>query len=212
VEILARSWFNPNLESRYYFVPGLIAVMLMTVSLLLTSLAIVREREVGTIEQLLVTPIRGVELVLGKTIPYLVTGYVIMTIMLGVMMVVFGIHVKGSFLLLYAMSGVFIVGNLGIAQVISTTAATQQQALLTAFLILMPGVLLSGFLFPVRNMPQAIQYVTYLDPLRWYLEILRGIVQKGSGAAILWPAIGWQTGLAALFLATAAMRFRKTAA
>lgn len=205
-----RAWFNPNLESAYYYVPGLIAVMLMVVSVMLTSISIVREKEIGTIEQVMVTPIRRVEFILGKTLPFLVTAYITMTLMFVVAMVVFGVRVEGSILLLYVLAGVYVVGNLGLALFVSVSAATQQQALLTAFLLLMPGVLLSGFMFPIRNMPVLIQYATVLNPMRWFLIILRGIVLKGEGIATLWQPILWQTGLAVTFITLAVARFRKT--
>ncbi len=210
VEFATRAWFNPNLESAYYYVPGLIAVMLMVVSTLLTSIAIVREKEIGTIEQVMVTPIRRFEFIIGKTVPYLLTGYITMTLMFVIAMLVFGVRIHGNWLLLYALAGIYVVGNLGIAMVISVSAATQQQALLTAFFVLMPGVLLSGFMFPIRNMPEVVQYATYLNPMRWFLIIMRGIVLKGEGVATLWPVILWQTGLALTFITLAVARFRKT--
>ncbi len=210
VDIETRAWFNPNLESKYYFVPGLIAVMLLVVSILLASIAIVREKEIGTIEQLLVTPIRKTEFILGKTIPYMVLGYVIMTMMLVLSRLMFGISVQGNFLLLYALAGIYIAGNLGLALVISTTAKTQQQALLTAFFFMMPCVLLSGFIFPVRNMPALFQYLTFLDPLRWFLEIVHGIVTKGVGVEALWRPILGQCTLALFFLALAVRLMHKT--
>lgn len=210
IDIETRAWFNPNLESKYYFVPGLIAVMLLVVSILLASIAIVREKEIGTIEQLLVTPIGKTEFILGKTIPYMVLGYLIMTMMLVLTRVMFGISVQGSLLLLYGMAGVYIAGNLGLALVISTTAKTQQQALLTAFFFMMPCVLLSGFIFPVRNMPAFFQYVTFFDPLRWFLEIVQGVVTKGVGIEALWRPVLGQCALALLFLALAVRLMRKT--
>jgi ABC-2 type transport system permease protein len=210
VEFATRAWFNPNLESAYYYVPGLIAVMLMVVSTMLTSIAIVREKEIGTIEQVMVTPIRRFEFIVGKTVPYLITGYITMTIMFAIAMLIFGIRIQGNWLLLYALAGIYVVGNLGLALFISVSASTQQQALLTAFFVLMPGVLLSGFMFPIRNMPEPVQYATVLNPLRWFLVIMRGIVLKGEGVSTLWPAIAWQAGLAFSFVTLAVARFRKT--
>jgi ABC-2 type transport system permease protein len=212
LDLRVRAWFNPNLESKYYFVPGLIPVMLMVVSLLLTSIAIVREREIGTIEQILVTPIRRVEFILGKTLPFLIMGYIIMTLMFAALVGIFGVHVQGSWLLLYATAGIYLAGNLGLALFISASASTQQQALLTAFLILMPGVLLSGFMFPIRNMPVVVQYASMINPMRWFLEILHGIAVKSAGVGTLWHAIAAQLGLAVLFLVLAGLRFKKTVA
>ena len=210
VETVARAWFNTNQESKYYYVPSLIATMLLIFSMLLTSIGIVREKEIGTIEQVMVTPIRGLEFILGKTIPYMITGYISMTIMLCVAYLVFGVHVKGSLLLLYVLSGLYLCGNMGLALIISVSAQTQQQALLTSFLILMPCVMLSGFMFPITNMPEPIQFATWLNPMRWYLVILRGIVMKSIGVKVLWPAILAQTALTVSFIAIAASRFRKT--
>ncbi|MBU2453354.1 MAG: ABC transporter permease, partial [Proteobacteria bacterium] len=210
VDTKQRAWYNENQESKYYFVPSLIAVGLFIFSLLLTSIGIVKEKEIGTIEQVMVMPIRKIEFILGKTIPYMVTGYISMTIMLCVAFLVFDIHVKGNILLLYGLSGLYLFGNMGLALLISASASTQQQAMLTSFLILMPCVMLSGFMFPIKNMPDLVQYATGLNPMRWYLEILRGIVMKGVGIKVLWPAILAQSVLAVSFISLAWARFSKT--
>ncbi|HEX9745869.1 MAG TPA: ABC transporter permease [bacterium] len=210
VEVETRSWFNENLESKFFFVPSLIGIMLVTVGMILTSIAIVREKEAGTIEQVMVTPITRSEFIFGKTIPYAIIGFVLMTFMLGLAYVVFGVVVKGSWLLLYALAAIYIVGNLGLALFISTSASTQQQALLTAFLFMMPAILLGGFLFPVHNMPEPVQWLTYADPVRWFLEIIRGVIMKGTGIEAIWPAVIGQTTLTVIFVALALYRFRKT--
>jgi len=210
IELETRAWFNPNFESKFYYVPSLIAVMLLLVGMLLPSVAIVREKEIGTIEQIMVTPITRFEFILGKTVPYAIVGYIEMTIMLFLAMLIFGVRVEGSWLLLYALSGIYIVGNLGLALFISGTASTQQQALLTSFLIMMPCILLGGFLFPVRNMPLPVQYLTYLDQVRWYLEILRAVVIKGVGVSSIFPSIIGQSVLAILFIVLATVSFKKT--
>jgi len=210
VTFQVRAWYNPNLQSKFYFVPGLIAVMLLVISMLLTSIAIVREKEIGTIEQVMVTPIRRIEFIAGKTLPFLLTGLITMTNMLLVALPVFGLQVHGSLLLLYAVAVLFLVGNLGLALLISASAHTQQQALLTAFLVLMPAVLLSGFIFPIHNMPPAIQVLTYMNPMRWFLQILHGIAIRGVGAQVLWPAICAQAALAVAAVTLAVMRFKKT--
>jgi ABC-2 type transport system permease protein len=207
-----RARFNPNLESRFYYVPGLIAIMLLVVGMMIASLAIVREKEAGTIEQVMVTPIGRFEFIVGKTLPFLLIGYFIMTIMFIIAMAVFGIRVRGSWLLLYGLTGVYLAGNLGLALFISAGAATQQQAVLTAFFIMMPAVLLSGLMFPIYNMPQVVRYATMLNPMRWYIEILRGIVEKGLGLSALWPAALAQCALAVGFLVLASVRFHKTLA
>lgn len=210
IETVPRAWFNTNQESRYYFVPSLIAVMLFIFSLLLTSIGIVKEKEIGTIEQVMVTPIRRLEFILGKTLPYMMTGYISMSIMLVVAFVVFGVHVKGSLFLLYLFAGVYLCGNLGLALIISASAATQQQAMLTSFLILMPCVMLSGFMFPIHNMPIVVQYATFLNPMRWFLHILRGIVMKDVGIMSLWPSIVAQLILSVSFITIASIKFKKT--
>lgn len=210
VELAIRAWFNPNQESRLYYVPALIAVMLLVFSLMLTSIGIVKEKEIGTIEQVMVTPIRKMEFILGKTIPYVVTGYISMTLMFILAVLVFDVRIHGSILLLYGLTGIYLCGNLGLALLVSASADTQQQALLTAFFIIMPCVLLSGFMFPIHNMPQVVQYVTWVNPMRWYLEILRGVVMKGVGIGVLWPAAAAQLTLAVGFLVLASKRFRKT--
>jgi ABC-2 type transport system permease protein len=210
IQIESRAWFNTNLESRYYYVPGLIAIMLILLSMMVASIAIVREKEGGTIEQVMVTPIRKVEFILGKTVPYLITGYIVMTMMFLIAMIIFGIRIQGSILLLYFLTGIYLAGNLGLALLISVGAHTQQQALLTAFFILMPAILLSGFIFPIHNMPVPVQYATYVNPMRWYMEIIRGVVMKGVGIAALTKAITAQAILAVLFLTVATKRFRKT--
>ena len=210
IETESRAWYNTNQESKFYYVPSLIATMLFIFSLMLTSIGIVREKEIGTIEQVMVTPIRGIEFILGKTIPYMITGYITMTFMLLVAYLLFNVHVQGSLLLLYGLTGIYLAGNMGIALLISGSAATQQQALLTSFLILMPSVMLSGFLFPISNMPDPVRYATVINPMRWYLDILRGIVMKDVGVFALWPAILAQSFLAITFLSLAIGRFKKT--
>lgn len=210
VEVRTRGWYNPNLESKFYFVPGLIAVMLMLIGLVLTSMGIVREKEIGTIEQVLVTPIRRTEFILGKTLPFLITGYITMTMMFVISRILFGIVIHGSAPLLYLLAGVFMLGNLGLALLVSVTAKTQQQALLTAFFIMVPAVLLSGFIFPIHNMPQVVQIATLANPMRWFLEILRGLVVKGVGPGDILPAMAAQTALATGFLILAVAKFRKT--
>lgn len=210
IEIEQRAWYNENLQSRYYYVPGLVGVMLILVSIVVASIAIVREKEMGTIEQVMVTPIGKAEFILGKTAPYLITGYIIMAVMFVIAYLVFGIRIKGSIVLLIVLTGVYLAGNLGIALLISVTSRTQQQALLTAFLVLMPSILLSGFIFPIHNMPPFVQCATYLNPMRWYMEVLRGVVLKGVGIQALAKAALWQTILAVSFLLIAVSRFRKT--
>ncbi len=210
IDFRTRAWFNQNLESKYYYVPSLIGVMLIVITMILTSIAIVREKEVGTIEQVMVTPITRIEFILGKTIPYAIIGYILMTVMLILAILIFGVEVKGSLLTLYGLTGIYLLANLGIALWISTTASTQQQALLTAFIVMMPTILLCGFIFPIHNMPVPVQYASTLIPLRWYLEILRGVIMKGAGIESITTPVLYLTLLAIAFITLATARFRKT--
>ncbi len=210
VDFETRAWFNQNLESKFFYVPSLIGVMLIVITMILTSIAIVREKEVGTIEQIMVTPITRVEFILGKTIPYAIIGYILMTVMLILAILIFGVEVKGSLFTLYGLTGIYLLANLGIALLISTTSETQQQALLTAFIVMMPTILLSGFIFPVHNMPVPVQYASTLIPLRWYLEILRGVIMKGTGIEAITTPVLYLTLLAVAFITLATARFRKT--
>lgn len=203
------AWFNPNLESRYYYIPGLIAIQMIVISFLLASIAIVKEKEIGTIEQLMVTPITVTEFILGKTLPYMAIGYIAATIMLIAAFGFYGIGVKGSWILLYFCVGIFLAGNLGGALIISVISTTQQQALLTSFFFMLPCVMLSGLLFPIRNMPMPIQYLTMINPLRWFFQILNGIIGKGSGIGELMMPIIAQIGIAVAFISIAIVKFHK---
>lgn len=206
----ARSWYNPHLLSRYYMVPALMGVLLLVTTMLVTSMSLVKEREDGTMEQLIVTPLRPVELMIGKLLPFVFIGLIEVTLALGVIRGVFGIPLRGSVLWLYAFSGLFLLTTLGMGLLISTLVKTQQQAMMVAaFFVLMPFVLLSGFIFPVENMPLAIQALAAFIPLKYYLEIVRGIFLKGTGWNELWhPALIlllWGVGI----LAIASVKFRK---
>jgi len=183
-----RVWYNPELKSRNYMVPGVVAMILLIITMTLTSIAIVREKESGTLEQLLVTPIKPFQLIIGKLMPFVLIGIADVTLVLTVARFWFDVPLRGSVILLYMMSGVFVLTTLGLGLFISTISRTQQQAMMTAqFFIFMPSIFLSGFTFPIQNMPQSIQYVTYVIPLRYFMEIIRGIFLKGDGIAELWP-------------------------
>ena len=188
IEPRVRVWFNPTLESRYFMLPGIFALLLLVVTSNLSSMAIVREREVGTLEQLNVTPLGRVQLILGKLLPYGAIGMIDAMIVLLVIVFWFQVPLRGSFWLLFAMSCVYLLTTLGLGLFISTISNTQQQAMMTTtFFFLTPMIYLSGFIFPIENMPAAIQPLTYLIPLRYFVIILRGIFLKGVGLETLWP-------------------------
>lgn len=207
-----RTWFNENLESRTYFVPGVIALMITLLTLLLTSMAVVREKEIGTMEQIMVTPIRPVEFILGKTVPFALISFVDLVLVTLVGVVWFEIPVRGSFVLLVFATSVYLLSTLGIGLLISTVSQTQQQALMSTFFFFMPAVLLSGFMFPIANMPVPVQWLTYLNPMRYAMLILRDIFLKGVGMNILWPQITALAVIGAATLGLASRRFRKTLA
>ncbi len=206
-----RVWFNPDLKSANYMVPGVVALVLMIITMTLTSLGIVKEKEIGTLEQLMVTPIRSYELILGKLVPFIIIGFVDMTIVLGLARFWFGVPLVGSVALLFALSALFILTTLGLGLFISTIAKSQQQAMLIAqFFFFMPFMFLSGFVVPIANMPMIIQYASYLIPLRYFLEIVRGIFLKGTGVAELWPQALALAAFGATILTLSIFRFRKT--
>jgi ABC-2 type transport system permease protein len=211
IELVPRAWFNENLESRNFLVPGIIAMLVMLVTVILTSMAVVREKEVGTIEQLLVSPITPAEFILGKTLPFAIIGYIDVLLVSLVGVYWFDVPIRGSVLLLLASTTFYLMTTLGIGLLISTVCRTQQQAMMTVFLVFFPFVLLSGFMFPVENMPRPVQYLTFLNPLRYFLLILRGIFLKGAGAGILWPQMSALFFMGVATLTAAAVRFRKTA-
>jgi ABC-2 type transport system permease protein len=210
VELTSRAWFNENLESRNFYVPGVIAIIVMLITLMLTSMAIVREKEIGTIEQLLVSPITPAEFILGKTLPFALIGYadVLLVTALGVFW--FEVPIRGSLPLLLVATTFYLMTTLGIGLFISTVSRTQQQAMMSVFFFYFPAVLLSGFMFPIANMPPLVRYLTYANPLRYFLVILRGIFLKGAGTATLWPPMAALLAMGLLTLLITTRRFRKT--
>jgi ABC-2 type transport system permease protein len=212
VKLETRAWFNENLESRNFYVPGVIATLVMLITLLLTSMAVVREKEIGTMEQILVTPITPLEFILGKTVPFALVAFadVILITVIGVFW--FQVPIRGSLLLIFIGVTLFLVTTLGIGLLISTVSQTQQQAMMTTFFFYLPALLLSGFMFPIANMPVAVQWLTYLNPLRYFLVIVRGIFLKGVGLGVLWPQMAALTVMGMSTLWLAARRFRKTLA
>jgi ABC-2 type transport system permease protein len=206
-----RVWFNPQLESRYFMLPGILALMLLVVTANLSSMAIVRERELGTYEQLSVTPLTRWGLILGKLLPYAIIGMIDVLLVVAVVIFWFEIPLRGSFVLLIVMCAVYLLSTLSLGLLVSTISHTQQQAMLTAtFFFLTPMIYLSGFIFPIENMPVVIQYVTYLIPLRYFLVIVRGIFLKGIGLEVLWPQALALLGWGVIVLSFAAFRARKS--
>jgi ABC-2 type transport system permease protein len=206
-----RLWYNPGLSSTLYMVPGVMGVILMVTTMVVTSMALVKEREQGTMEQLIVTPLRSGELIAGKLLPFVAVGFAEVTLALPIMRLVFHVPLEGSVALFYLFTGLFLLSTLGIGLFVSTLVRTQQQAMMVAaFFVMMPFTLLSGFIFPVDNMPPVIRAVAYAMPLKYYLTAVRGIFLKGTGWGDLWPEavvlLGWGAGI--LYLAVA--RSRKT--
>ncbi len=212
VTLLSRAWFNPTLESRNFFLPGVIAQLVMIISIILSSMAIVREREIGTMEQIMVTPIGRMEFILGKTIPFALIGFMDVALVSAVAVFWFQIPLVGSLLTLFLATGLYLMSTLGVGLFISTVSHTQQQAMMTAFFFVMPAILLSGFIYPIANMPTVIQWLTYLNPLRYFLVIIRGVYLKGIGIRILWPQMAALAILGSAMLTLAASRFKKTMA
>ena len=205
-----RVWFNPTIESRYFMLPGIFALLLLVVTSNLSSMAIVREREVGTLEQLNVTPLGRAQLILGKLLPYGVIGLIDALIVLVVIVFWFEVPLRGSFWLLLAMSCVYLLTTLGLGLFVSTISEHQQQAMMTStFFFMTPMMYLSGFIFPIENMPAAIQPLTYLIPLRYFVIILRGIFLKGIGLETLWPQVLGLLAWGVVILTLAVLRSNK---
>lgn len=209
IDLRVRTWYNPNLDSQFYYVPGIVAFLVMLLSLLLTSMAIVREKESGTMEQLIVTPLRPFEMILGKTIPFILIAQAQMIMVALFALFWFNIPMAGSASLLMAATCLFLLSTLGIGLFISTVSRTQQQAMMTNFFFIVPFFMLSGFVFPIANMPLGVQWLTHLDPLRHFLVIIRGIFLKGTGIAVLWPQFLELAVLGVVVFTGAVFRFQK---
>jgi ABC-2 type transport system permease protein len=209
VALQQRIWFNPNLESRVFYIPGVIASIAFLVPIILTAQAIVREREIGTLEQIMVTPIRSWELMLGKTLPFALFGLldVIMIALIGVFW--FEVPLFGNPLVLLLGAVLFLMSSVAIGLFISTICSTQQQAQISTFFFAMPAFILSGFAFPIENMPEWIQYLTYANPLRYFLIIIRGVFLKANGLGILWPQMLALGILGTLMILLSSLRFQK---
>jgi ABC-2 type transport system permease protein len=212
VVVETRAWFNENLESRNFYVPGVIAIIVLLITLMLTSMAVVREKEIGTMEQIMVTPITSAEFILGKTVPFALIGFadVILITLIGVFW--FEVPIRGNLGLLFVATALYLLTTLSIGLFISTVSQTQQQAMMSTFFFYLPAVLLSGFMFPIANMPPLVQWLTYLNPLRYFLVIIRGLFLKGVGPSVLWPQLLALAVMGFLTLWLAAKRFHKALA
>ncbi len=207
IDLRTRAWYNPGLESRVYNIPAVVGTILMLMSLLLTALAVVRERELGTLDQLLVSPLTPVELILGKTLPVVAIALIDLVLVVAVSLLWFDVPFRGSALALLVASAVYIVAALGIGLFISTVSSTQQEAFMGMFLFFLPTVILSGFMYPVYTMPEIFQLITLLNPLRHFLDIVRGIFLKGEGLSDILPELGALTAMAAAIMLLAIRRF-----
>jgi len=210
VDIRIRPWYNPSLKSSHYIVPGLVGLLLSITLIVITSMAIVRERERGTLEQLVVTPIDKTSLMLGKIVPFALVGYVQMTVIMVLGKLLFGIPLEGSIPLLYVLSAPFIIGSLGLGLFVSTVAQTQAQAMQLSFFFMLPNILLSGYMFPREAMPAPAQWLGALLPLTYYLKILRGILVRGAGFPRMWPEALALMTFALAVLTLSVRRFSKT--
>jgi drug efflux transport system permease protein len=209
VELQPRPWYNVNLKSRWFFVPGVIGSLTLVLVTTLTAFAVVREREIGTLEQIMVTPIRPWEFILGKTVPFFLIGLLDVSLIAAVGTLWFQVPLRGSVGVLLAGTVLFLLCMLGAGLLISTVSSTQQQAMVTAFFFIMPAVIFSGFGFPISTMPQWLQYLTYLNPLRYFLVVLRGVYLKGIGFPILWPQMASMAALGFALLTLSVARFHK---
>ena len=208
-----RVWFNPNLESRDFMVPGILALLLLVITTNLSSMAIVREKELGTFEQLSVTPLARWEIIAGKLLPYALVGFVDVLLVVAVALLWFQVPLRGSPFLLFGTGLIYLMTTLGLGLFVSTISRTQQQAMMTAtFFFLMPMLYFSGFVFPIENMPGVIQAITYAIPLRYFITIVRGIFLKGVGLEVLWPHVLALAGWGLVILSLAVVRSRKTLA
>jgi drug efflux transport system permease protein len=209
VELAQRPWYNTDLHSRWFFVPGVIGSLTMIVVINLTAFAVVREREIGTLEQLMVTPIRPIEFILGKTLPFFLIGSADVALIATLGTFWFAVPLRGSLAVLGAGTFLFLLCMLGIGLLISTVSSTQQQAMVTAFFFIMPAIVFSGFGFPISTMPPWLQLTTFLSPLRYFLIVLRGVYLKGIGFELLWPQFVGMAVLGITLLTVSVFRFRK---
>ncbi len=210
VELERRPWFNPDLRSRWFFIPGIIGSLTLVMVVNLTAFSIVRERELGTLEQIMVTPIRRSEFILGKTLPYFLIGLADAALIALVGTLWFRVPFRGELWVLFLGTVLFLLSMLGVGLFISTISATQQQAMVTAFFFLMPAITISGFGSPISSMPEALQYISYADPLRYFLVVLRGVYLKGVGLEVLWAQMAMMAVIGVTLLTISVLRFHKS--
>jgi ABC-2 type transport system permease protein len=204
-----RTWYNEDLKSRNFYIPGICGLLLVLIGVMLTSMAIVKEREVGTLEQLIVTPIKSYELIIGKLLPFTIIGYIDVVLILIIAVFWFRVPFEGSVTFLFVATAFFLLPVLGVGLFISTISATQQEAMMSTFLFLFPAMMLSGFVFPIEAMPGVIQVLTYLDPLRYMMAVLRGIFLKGNGPVEHWFDLLGLLLLGILAIGLSSVRFTK---
>lgn len=210
IELTPRVWYNPDLRSRWFYVPAILAMTLMLMTMILPSMAVVREREIGTLEQIIVTPIRSWELIMGKLLPFAIIGVINMFIVTSLVVFLFKVPLRGSFVTLLVLTLPYLLTNLGLGLLASTMVRNQQQAMMASiFFMMVPMIYLSGLIFPIENMPALIQPITYAIPLRYYAVVIRGVFLKGSGFSVLWPEMAILTGFGLLSITLASLRFRK---
>jgi ABC-2 type transport system permease protein len=210
IDLRVRPWYNPDLKTATFIIPGLIAILLTFTLIQLTAMAIVRERERGTLEQLQVTPVTRLELILGKLFPFVLIGVFQLTLIVFLMLFLFKVPIAGSIVELYVAGLLFIAAVLGLGMLLSTVAKTQMQAMQLSFLFLLPFVFLSGYVFPIAGMPKIFQVITYIIPARYFIEVIRGIVLRGASLAQLWQPMTWLTFYTVLIIGAAVFRFKKT--
>jgi ABC-2 type transport system permease protein len=211
VELLPRIWYNPDLKSRWFYVPAVLAMVLLLVTMMLPSMAVVREKEIGTLEQISVTPLRPWQLILGKLAPFVLIGILDLLLIVLLARLVFGVPLRGSLVLLVLLTLLYILNTLGLGLLVSTMVNTQQQAMMfSAFVLMVPMIYLSGLIFPIENMPRVFQLGSYVIPVRYYGNVIRGVFLRGSGIAVLWPDALALLGEGLLVLTLASLRFRKS--
>ncbi len=210
VDLRDRAWFNGNLISRNYYLPGVIATIVTMMSLLLTAMAIVKEKEIGTMEQLIVSPLRPIELILGKLLPFAIIALIQIALITVLGVLWFHVPLRGNLLLLLFSTCIYLFTTLGIGLFISTVSATQQEAMMSVFLFYMPTILLSGFAYPISNMPELIQWFTFLNPLRYFMVVIRSIFLKGVGLDVLWAQFVPLFIMGVIVIGFSALRFRKS--